>query len=181
MTANRTVSTSRSSTTSTPTLEVKPDLNRKVEPHIPLPDLVGMGYYFLGKDWLETAKEWKEGNIKTPPVMITVANLTHTAARVQYAFEHKRIRIEELCDPDKILHIDSKVLDEAEAQEEPADVLVEAAAVDEEDEEGQRGNGGRKRHRRRKRSSPRRSAPSCCARQWTRSDAKANPVSRFRT
>jgi type III restriction enzyme len=115
--------------------EVKPDLNRKVEPHIPLPDLVGMGYYFLGKDWLETAKKWREDGINAPPVMITVTNLTHTAARVQYAFEHKRIRIEELCDPDKILHIDSKVLDEAEAQEEPADVLVEAEAVDEKDEE----------------------------------------------
>jgi type III restriction enzyme len=116
-------------------LEVKPDLNRKVEPHTPLPDLVGKGYYFLGKDWLETAKAWKEENIKTPPVMITVANLTHTAARVQYAFERKRIRIEELCDPDKILHIDSKVLDEAEAQDEPGEVLVDAAAVPEPDEE----------------------------------------------
>lgn len=116
-------------------LEVKPDLNRKVEPHTPLPDLVGKGYYFLGKDWLETAKAWKDGNIKTPPVMITVANLTHTAARVQYAFEHKRIRIEELCDPDKILHIDSKVLDEAEAQDEPGEVLVDAAAVPEAEEE----------------------------------------------
>src|SRR5437867_5217727 len=70
-------------------LEVKPDLNRKAEPHTPLPDLVGKGYYFLGKDWLETAKAWKEGKINTPPVMITVANLTHTAARVQYAFQHK--------------------------------------------------------------------------------------------
>jgi type III restriction enzyme len=116
-------------------LEVKPDLNRKVEPHTPLPDLVGKGYYFLGKDWLETAKAWKEGKIRTPPVMITVANLTHTAARVQYAFEHKRIRIEELCDPEKILHIDSKVLDEAEAQDEPAEVLVTATAVDETNEE----------------------------------------------
>jgi type III restriction enzyme len=114
--------------------EVKPDLNRKVEPHIPLPDLVGMGYYFLGKDWLETVKKWREeGHAATPPVMITVANLIHTAARVQYAFEHKRIRIEELCDPDKILHIDSKVLDEAEAQEEPAG--VEAEAVEGKDEE----------------------------------------------
>jgi type III restriction enzyme len=115
--------------------EVKPDLNRKVEPHIPLPDLVGMGYYFLGKDWLETAKKWREDGVNAPPVMITVTNLTHTAARVQYAFEHKRIRIEELCDPDKILHIDSKVLDEAEAQEEPAELMVEAEAVDEKDEE----------------------------------------------
>jgi type III restriction enzyme len=116
--------------------EVKPDLNRKVEPHIPLPDLVGMGYYFLGKDWLETAKKWREeGNAKTPPVMITVANLVNTAARVQYAFEHKRIRIEELCDPNKILHIDSKVLDEAEAQEESAEVLVEAETAEEKEED----------------------------------------------
>ena len=115
--------------------EVKPDLNRKVEPHIPLPDLVGMGYYFLGKDWLETAKKWREDGVNAPPVMITVTNLTHTAARVQYAFEHKRIRIEELCDPDKILHIDSKVLDEAEAQEEPAELFVETEATDEKDEE----------------------------------------------
>ena len=67
--------------------------------------------------------------------MITVANLVHTAARVQYAFEHKRIRIEELCDPEKILHIDSKVLDEAEAQEEPTELLVAANSVDEKDEE----------------------------------------------
>jgi len=117
--------------------EVKPDLNRKVQPHIPLPDLVGMGYYFLGKDWLETAKKWREeGNAKTPPVMITVANLINTAARVQYAFEHKRIRIEELCDPDKILHIDSKVLDEAEAQEELTEFVVEAKAAEDLDEEG---------------------------------------------
>jgi type III restriction enzyme len=115
--------------------EVKPDLNRKVEPHIPLPDLVGMGYYFLGKDWLETAKKWRDQGIKSPPVMITVTNLTHTAARVQYAFEHKRIRIEELCDPDKILHIDSKVLDEAESQEEPAELMADAEVVEEKDEE----------------------------------------------
>jgi type III restriction enzyme len=115
--------------------EVKPDLNRKVEPHIPLPDLVGMGYYFLGKDWLETAKKWREDKVNAPPVMITVTNLTHTAARVQYAFEHKRIRIEELCDPEKILHIDSKVLDEAESQDESAELLVESGAAEEENKE----------------------------------------------
>ena len=109
---------------------VKPDLNRKVPPQTPLPDLVGMGYYFLGKDWVETAKAWKAEKITTPPVMITVANITHTAARVQYAFAHKRIRIEELCDPEKILHIDSKVLDEAEAQEEPAELQVAPEAVE---------------------------------------------------
>ena len=67
--------------------------------------------------------------------MITVTNLTHTAARVQYLFEHKRIRIEEICDPEKILHIDSKGLDEAESQDEPAELLVEPGAEEEKDEE----------------------------------------------
>lgn len=76
------------------------------------------GYYLLGKDWLETAKEWEKVGFKTPPVMITVANRTETAARVKYAFDHKKVRIDELCIPERILHIDSKVLDMAESQEE---------------------------------------------------------------
>jgi type III restriction enzyme len=132
--------------------EVKPDLNRKAEAHTPLPDLVGKGYYFLGKDWLEAAKKWKEEKRDTPPVMITVANTTYTAARVQYAFEHRRILIEELCDPETILHIDSKVLDEAEAQIEAAEMKAEAAAAedtaeDEADESaaGENGAGGKKK------------------------------------
>jgi type III restriction enzyme len=55
--------------------------------------------------------------------MITVANRTETAARVKYAFDHHKILIEELCDPEKILHIDSKVLEMAESQEEPVIVF----------------------------------------------------------
>ena len=51
----------------------------------------------------------------TPPVMITVANRTETAARVKYAFDHGKIRIDELAAPDRTLHIDSKVLEKAEA------------------------------------------------------------------
>lgn len=113
--------------------DVKTDLNRKVEPHVPLPDLVGKGYYFLGKDWLETAKKWKEGGMTVPPVMITVANRTETAARVQYAFERRRIRIEELCVPERILHIDSKVLDQAEAQDEPVAVASPTDVYEEDD------------------------------------------------
>src|SRR5262249_46963484 len=101
----------------------------------PLPDLVGKGYYFLGKDWLETVKAWNEAGLRTPPVMITVANRTETAARVEYAFSHKRIRIEELCDPEKILHIDSKVLDEAEAQEEPTESKAETPTAADGDED----------------------------------------------
>ncbi len=115
--------------------EVKTDLNRKAEPHIPLPDLVGVGYYFLGKDWLETVKKWREEGRSETPVMITVANLTNTAARVQYAFEHRKILLEELCDPEKILHIDSKVLDEAEAQDEPVGTRTAPAEEPEEEDD----------------------------------------------
>ena len=97
--------------------EVKDDLSRKAEPNEPIPDLVNNAYHLLGKDWLETLKKWRGAGVNTPPVMITVANRTETAARVKYAFDHKRIRIDELCDPDRTLHIDSKVLEIAESQE----------------------------------------------------------------
>lgn len=63
--------------------------------------------------------------------MISVANRTETAARIKYAFDHKKIRIDELCLPEKTIHIDSKVLDEAESQEEP--LPIEMGEEDEED------------------------------------------------
>ena len=99
--------------------EVKDDLNRRAKPEEPLPDLVVNGYYLLGYDWRETARGWAERPDNTPPVMITVANRTETAARVKHAFDHKRVRIDELCDPERTLHIDSKVLAAAEAGDEP--------------------------------------------------------------
>lgn len=111
--------------------EVKDDLNRKAEEHEPLPDLVINGYYLLGKDWLETAVEWEKAGFPTPPVMITVANRTETAGRVKYTFDHKKVRIDELCVPEKILHIDSKVLDMAEAEEEAT--VIESAEIAEEE------------------------------------------------
>lgn len=110
--------------------DVKDDLNRKAEPHEPLPDILTNAYYLLGKDWLETKRSWEEKGHRVPPVMITVANRTETAARVKYAFDRGKIRIDELADPDRTLHIDSKVLDKAEAQEEP----VELGGETEEDE-----------------------------------------------
>jgi hypothetical protein len=61
--------------------EVKDDLNRSAELQEPLPDLVINGFYLLGYDWRETAKAWEEAGFKTPPVMITLANRTETAAR----------------------------------------------------------------------------------------------------
>ncbi len=96
--------------------EVKDDLNRRAEENTPLPDLVVNGYYLLGKDWFEAARAWKKVGLKTPPVMITVANRTETAARVKYAFDHKKIRIDELHAPDRTIHIDSRVLDDYEPE-----------------------------------------------------------------
>jgi type III restriction enzyme len=113
--------------------EVKDDLNRKAEPEEPLPDLVLNAYYLLGYDWRETWKAWKKAVITTPPVMITVCNRTETAARVKHAFDSRRIHIDELCDPERILHIDSKVLSDAEEREEPvstAEVVDAAIEVD---------------------------------------------------
>ena len=97
--------------------EVKDDLNRKADPEEPLPSLVTSAYTLLGDDWERTAEEWEKLGIKTPPVMITVANRTETAARIKNALEKKRVHIDKLCDPERILHIDSKVLAEAEAMD----------------------------------------------------------------
>lgn len=66
--------------------------------------------------------------------MITVANRTETAARVKFIFDRKKIGIDELCDPERTLHIDSKVLDMAEAQEEAP---RQEEAVKEEEEDGE--------------------------------------------
>lgn len=114
--------------------EVKDDLNRKAKPEEPLPDLVLNGYYLLGYDWREAWKAWRDAGMPTPPVMITVANRTETAARVKHAFDSRRIHIDELCDPDRILHIDSKVLSQAEEREEPA-APVAACESEEEGED----------------------------------------------
>jgi type III restriction enzyme len=114
---------------------VKDDINQKVEPHVPLPDLVNTAYTILGNDWNETRKRWENEGAPTPPVMITVANLTHTAARVGYALSHNKIPIERLGGAEGILHIDSKVLGEAEAQEESPEIETNAAVEDNSEEE----------------------------------------------
>lgn len=97
---------------------VKDDLNRRSSAETPLPDLVMEAYALLGADWLKTKKTWVELGHRVPPVMITVANRTETAARIKYAFDSQQINVEELCDSKRILQIDSKVLEEAEAEEE---------------------------------------------------------------
>jgi len=112
--------------------EVKDDLNRRAKPEEPLPDLVLNAYYLLGYDWREAWEAWREAGLPTPPVMITVANRTETAARVKHAFDTGRIHIDELCDPERVLHIDSKVLERAEALEESAAMAMTSDGSDEE-------------------------------------------------
>lgn len=99
--------------------EVKDDLSRRAKPDVPLPDLVINAYYLLGYDWKQTDLAWRKQKAKTPPVMITVANRTDTAARVKWAFKENKIGIEELCARERILHIDSEALEKAEAKDEP--------------------------------------------------------------
>ena len=99
---------------------VRTDINRSAGEEEPLPDLLTQAYYLLGKDWLELYKAWKEDGCVVPPVMITVANRTETAARIKYAFDHGRIPVPELCMPEYTIHIDSKTMDAAENTTVPA-------------------------------------------------------------
>ncbi len=99
--------------------EVRDDLNRRAKPEEPLPRLVNDAYRLLGYDWREAARSWEEKEHQVPPVMITVANRTETAARVFHALKVNHVRIEEMANPDRILHIDSRVLKRAEESEEP--------------------------------------------------------------
>ena len=93
--------------------EVKDNINRKAAETELLPDLLLNAYYLLGKDWQETRNEWLRLGHKVPPVMITVANRIETSTRIKCAFDQKKIRIPELCDADRTLQIDSKVLKKA--------------------------------------------------------------------
>ena len=87
--------------------DVKADLNRTKCPDDPLPELVRNAYELLGHDWKEVFRTW---NNPTPPVMITVANNTNTAARIEHEFtEGISIDIPEL-KGDYVLRIDSEVL-----------------------------------------------------------------------
>lgn len=112
---------------------VRTDINRRAKPEEPLPDLVNQAYYLLGKDWQATYKSWMSENFPVPPVMITVANRTETAARIKYAFDHRRIMIDELCVPEHTIHIDSKTM-----QAEETDIqYMEPVTLDDEDEDGE--------------------------------------------
>lgn len=100
---------------------VKDDINRKAEESEPLPDLIKNAYLLLGKDWKAAKDDWEKVGYKIPPVMITVANTTYTSARIKYAFDHDAFLLSvaglgDLCNQEKTLQIDSRILDKAEAE-----------------------------------------------------------------
>ena len=118
--------------------DVRDDLNRRARPEEPLPDLVSNAYLLLGHDWREAARSWEEEGHPTPPVMITVANRTETAARINHFFTRKQVAITELCAPEGILHIDSNVLKRAEESDEPIAPVDSGPAGDQDEDDGPR-------------------------------------------
>ena len=98
-------------------VEVAEDLNRKAEPHEPLPKLVQDAYTLLGADWRASFKKWQEEGHISPPVMLTVCNRTETAARIEHYFGKGDAHWAELHAPSRTLRVDSKVLEKAEVGE----------------------------------------------------------------
>ena len=43
--------------------------------------------------------------------MITVSDGTETTARIKYAFDHGRVSVPKLCDPNLTMRIDAKTMD----------------------------------------------------------------------
>ena len=90
---------------------VKDNLNSKTESF--LPDLVRQAYMLLGHEWLETFRQWQKEERRVPPVMISVANTTNTAARIENSFVDDGLSdVPELRDKEHILRIDSVILAE---------------------------------------------------------------------
>lgn len=96
----------------------------------------------MSKDWEELYRIWREAGCAVPPVMITVANRTETAARIKYAFDHGRIHIPELCEPEYTIHIDSKTLDAVESGATGSKKDAAALLREKADTVGQRGKPG---------------------------------------
>ena len=87
---------------------VQTDLNANAAVDKPLPDLVRNAYLLLARDWERSLVEF--GDSTVPPVMLTVCNLTKTAARVESFFKTEPYDFKGLADKDSLLRIDTDVL-----------------------------------------------------------------------
>ncbi len=99
--------------------DVKEDLNQKGEDikKVPLPDLVKNAYNLLATDWKKTKEDWQQAGSKIPPCMMTIANTTDTADRIKHYFDSAECSVKEICQPDKTLQIDSKILGQLENED----------------------------------------------------------------
>ena len=96
---------------------VRNDLSKTRKPEEPLPDLVIQAYRILVSTWQETFKSWDENGAETPPVMVSITNRTHTAARVNHLFtKSKMLNAPELDEAHETLYIDSTQLAKAEKE-----------------------------------------------------------------
>ncbi len=97
--------------------DVKGDLNRRAEPHEPLPELVQIGYTLLGADWRRTLEAWQKNGSAVPPAMLTVCNRIETAKRIEHFFLKGDCLIPELNTGSQMLRVDSAMLEKAELGE----------------------------------------------------------------
>lgn len=88
---------------------VKSDLKSTAKEDDQLPDLVRQGYMLLAKDW-ENSRDKCRGVTDIPPVMITVCNVTRTAARIEKFFQDDPFDFGELRAPGSLVRIDTDVI-----------------------------------------------------------------------
>lgn len=117
---------------------VREDLQKADETDA-LPDLVMSAYNILGSDWRDTFLKWNEGNSPVPPVLLTVCNLVDTAKRIEYSFANKKIQIEELCDTEKMIRVDSSPSDEIDLTAIPLTQETEEESSDGDDSDDKKG------------------------------------------
>ena len=94
---------------------VKDSLKSSAKPNTRLPSQIIDAYHLLGESWSETSKTWNKNGSEIPPVMITVANNTKTAARVENMFLNGNESLPgDLENIGYLLRIDTSVLSKAE-------------------------------------------------------------------
>ena len=98
---------------------IKEAIDEAADPAAPLPPALANAYSLLAADWRKTADLWRACRVPVPPVLISVVNNTTTAARVERHFLSGGGATlggaETLCEPERVLRIDSKVLEKSGA------------------------------------------------------------------
>lgn len=105
---------------------VQKDLHSRADVNKPLPDMVRNAYLLLAQDWEQSRAEF--GDSVVPPVMLTVCNLTRTAARVANFFRTEPYDFGSLAEGDSLLRIDTDVM-KAERGEKHGNKMAETLRV----------------------------------------------------